>query len=357
MIITIIVFIFILGILVFVHELGHYLAAKKVGIKVEEFAFGFPPKIYKKKVGETEYAINAIPIGGYVKLYGEEGANEKDERSFAHKTIFQRFLVIFAGVLFNFITAWILFVIGYNFGLPVTTINPENVQNAKVENQIIISNVLEKSTAEKAGIESGDTIIAIDNQEIEDSNQLSKITKEKKGEEVTIKIKRFGQDKILTTTLAKNDLPLGIEFIETQTIKVGFFQSFWLALKEIFNISVAIIVAVYEIIKALFTPSSVPEGVAGPIGILFLFKNVLRLGMPYIIQFTAFISINFAILNFLPFPALDGGRFIFLLIEFFRKGKKVDPKTEAIVHSIGFMILILLMILITYRDVVQNLIK
>ena len=132
MFLTIIIFIFVLGLLVLVHEFGHFTAAKKAGIKVEEFAFGFPPRLFSKVKGGTRYSINAIPLGGYVKLFGEEGTHLKDPKSFYSKPLRPRFFVIVAGVLMNLILGWILFSIGYSFGLPVTATQPSNIKNARI---------------------------------------------------------------------------------------------------------------------------------------------------------------------------------------------------------------------------------
>lgn len=356
MILTIIVFIFAIGLFVFFHELGHFIAAKKAGVKVEEFAFGFPPTICKKKVGETVYALNAIPIGGYVKLFGED-SDIKNTRSFSSKSIWSRFWIIFAGVLMNFIFAWVLFVIGYNIGMPTTSIAPENIKSKQIQSQLIISSTLNNSPAQKAGLAQGDTIIAIDNQKVISPTQLSETTKNKKGQTVSIEISRYGAIKNYQIKLDNSKTPLGIEYLEATKVKVGFFQSFYYGFLEVVGIFWMILLALGNLFKAIFTPASVSESVTGPIGIWFLFQTAVKLGWVYVIQLVALISVNLAIINFLPFPALDGGRFMFLLIELFRGGKKVNAKIEGIVHTIGFAILILLMILITYRDIVHNLLK
>ncbi len=355
-ILTILVFIFVLGLLVFVHELGHFIAAKRAGIKVEEFAFGFPPAIFKKKIGETTYAINLIPLGGYVKLYGEDGGNQDKKNSFAHKTVGQRFWVIFAGVLMNFILAWFLYAVGFNFGLPTTTLQPDQI-SGKVEQQVIITQVKDGSVAKKAGLEMGDTVISINNQKIENANQLAEITKSNVGKNIDIIIRKYGKNYSYNIKLSSDsDAPLGIGMVESTKVKTGFFRSIWYGLRETINTCWLIILAVVGIIKAVFTPATVSEAVTGPIGIWFYFQTALKLGWIYIAQLTALISANFAIINFFPFPALDGGRFVFLGIEFFRK-KKTNPKIEAIIHSVGFGILILLMVLVAYRDIVKNLLK
>ena len=353
-VLTILVFIFILGLLVFVHELGHFIAAKRAGIKVEEFGFGFPPVIFKKKIGETTYAINLIPLGGYVKLYGEDGEGGDKKFSFAHKTVGQRFWVIFAGVAMNFVLAWFLYALGFGFGLPTTTLKPDQIKG-KVEQQVVITSTKQGSPAQKAGLEMGDTIISINNTKIESSDQLIGITRANHGKDVSVVIRKFGKNYTHNINLSKDkEAPLGVSLVESTKVKTGFIRAIWYGLREAVNTCWLIILAVINIIKAIFTPAHVPESVTGPIGIWFYFQTAIKLGWIYIAQLAALISANFAIINFFPFPALDGGRFVFLGIEFFRK-KKVNPKTEAIVHSVGFGILIILMILVAYRDIVRNL--
>jgi len=356
-ILTILVFIIAIGLFVFFHELGHFIAAKRAGVKVEEFAFGFPPTIYKKKIGETTYAINAIPIGGYVKLYGED-SDIKNPRSFSSKSLLSRFWIIFAGVLMNVIFTWVLFAIGYNIGMPSTTIPPENIRSKSIENQLIVSGVAKDSPAQNAGLSTGDIIVSVNGQIITGENQLANITKAQKGQVIDIEVSRYGSIKDYNIQLAKSsETPLGIEYVLATKIKTGFWQSIYYGFLETINLLWLIILAIVKLIIAIFTPEQVSEAVTGPIGIWFLFKSAVKLGWVYVIQLTAIISAHLAIINFLPFPALDGGRFVFLLIELFRGGKKVNAKIEGIVHLIGFAFLILLMILITYRDIIRNLIK
>ena len=350
--ITILVFIFVLGILVFVHEFGHFLAARRLGIRVEEFAFGFPPTLWRKKVGNTTYKINAVPIGGYVKLYGEEGQHKKELNSFVAKPVWVRMIVVAAGVLMNFVLTFVLFWIGFSIGMPVTLTNPTDIPNAKITNQVIISDTQKGSPAALAGLSMGDIVLNINGESFNNAQEMANYTKSHLGQPITIQLKRYGMTKTITTTLGDTDAPLGVSIVEGQIVKVPFWQAPVTAIQETGKLFVAIFVGLGQIIKTLVVSKKVQEGVVGPVGILFLFKAAVKLGLLYIIQLTALISINLAIVNFLPFPALDGGKFIFLLIEAISR-RKVSQKVENIIHTIGFAILILLILLITWRDVAQ----
>lgn len=355
MVLTIIVFVFVLGLLIFVHELGHFIAAKKAGIKVEEFAFGFPPKLYSKKIGGTKYAINLIPLGGYVRLFGEDGENIKNKNSFYAKPLWSRWWVIVAGVLMNFILGWILFSIGFSIGMPVTVTNPKDIKGGQITSEVAIVEVLSGSAAANAGITKGDTILKINNQKITTPEELSNFTKQNINKTVNVVVKRYGFEKELTLTLGKDKkAPLGVSTLQTDTVKLPFWKAPYVALIEVGKIIGLIFSTLGAFFATLFTKGKVQaEGVVGPVGIWFIFQTAVKLGFAYVLQFTALITLNLAIINILPFPALDGGRLIFWVYEAVSK-KRITPKIENIVHSIGFAILLVLIALITFRDIIKG---
>ncbi len=354
MVLAIIVFIFVLGLLIFVHEFGHFIAAKRAGIKVEEFAFGFPPRLYAKKRGGTVYAINAIPLGGYVRLYGEDGKHASDPKSFYSKSLGVRFLVIVAGVVMNVVLGWFLFSIGYSFGLPVTSMPADKISGAKVTSEIVIADTLEDSAAQKAKLSKGDIILGANDQTFSQPEELSEFTTANVGQKITLTIKRYGATEEVPITLSKDEeAPLGVSILESEKVKVPIWRAPIVAAQETLNLIVLIFTTIGGFLVTLFATGKAQEAAGvGPVGIWFIFETATKLGSAYIVQLTALISINLAVLNILPFPALDGGRLVFLVIEAIRR-KKVTPRIEGIVHAIGFALLIGLMLLITFRDIMR----
>ncbi|MFH1427286.1 MAG: RIP metalloprotease RseP [Patescibacteria group bacterium] len=373
MLLTIIIFILLLSVLVFVHELGHFLMARRYGVKAEEFGFGFPPRIwgvYRNKEGKwqqvkgkrevidapgTIMSINWIPLGGFVKIKGENGENEEENDSFAGRSIWQRFVMLSAGVSMNVILAAILISIGLMFGLPqaLDGVNPK----AKISDEKIqIAQVLPNTPAAAVGLEMADIIISIDNQGFKTEDDIQAYNKSKVDQEITYKIKR-GQDEIIfnvTPTIIKEigDGGIGISIVTTGLVKYPWYLAIWEGVKTTIFLTWYIIVAFYELFKNLILGQGVSIDIAGPVGIAAFTGQVARMGFVYLIQFTALLSINLAIINFLPIPALDGGRALFLLIEKI-KGSPVKREVEAVIHNIGFTILMLLVLVVTFRDVAR----
>ncbi len=392
MLLTIITFTIVLSLLVFVHEMGHFLVARKFGIKAEEFGFGFPPRawgIYKSTNGQwkqvkgnkevkdakgTIYSINYLPLGGFVKIKGEQGEDAQDEDSFVHKKIWKRALVLSAGVIMNLVLAIVLISIGLMIGLPqaINNVNP----NAKIrDRKVQIVQVLPNSPASKAGLKMGDSIVLLsikkvnkqstskDNSpkiikyqplKISNIKQVQKFMEENNGKEIVLSIKRG--DKILDKNIKVKTLKstgkggIGIALAQTGLVSYPWYEAIYYGIKTTFFITWMIIVAFYELLKNLILGHGLSADIAGPVGIVALTGQVARLGIIYILQFTALLSINLAVINFLPFPALDGGRVFFLLIEKL-KGKPVKRELEALIHNIGFAALMILVVLVTFRDI------
>ena len=338
MIIGIISIIIFLSILIFVHELGHFWAAKKFGLLVEEFGFGLPPKIWGKKIGETTYTINALPFGGFVKILGEDGEDQKAKenigRSFGGLKIWKRTIIISAGVIMNFLLGWILVSLVLSIGAPKA---------------ILINEVLPNSPASGAGLIKGDKILNFEN-----INAFVAHIEQNKGKEIVLKIERGGEEKNLTVVPrinpAEGQGALGIGLAETGFEKKNIFLSLWEGLKTSLEMVFLIFKAIFVLIGNAFSGKASLQDIAGPVGIVKVANQAGGLGIIYLIQLLALISLNLAVVNALPFPALDGGRLLFLLLEKI-KGSPLPQKFERYANGLGMALLLFLMIVITIKDI------
>jgi regulator of sigma E protease len=374
--ITAIIFILILGVLIFVHELGHFLTARRNGIKADEFGFGFPPRLggffkdektdkWKFILGNkdiqsknTIYSLNWIPLGGFVKIKGENGDGKNELDSFASKSAWKRIKVLAAGVMMNFLLAWVLLSLVLWIGAPESIdTNGQAPANAKIQ----ISEVLPDSPASSMGLKVGDEILR--NQKFDSGSvafnsvaDVQDYINSKKGQTIKLQVKRGEENLTLSGTprvdAPQGQGPLGISLSQTVIDIYSWYAAIWNGLVATFNLIIAMIVALFGIIKGLLVGLGVSSEIAGPIGIAVLTKQVATLGIVYVIQFAAILSINLGIINAFPFPALDGGRILFILIEKI-KGSPVSQRTEQAFHTVGFVLLIILMILITFRDVTK----
>ena len=355
-------FLAVLAVLILAHEAGHFFAARKNGIKVEEFGIGFPPRILKFKKGETIYSLNLFPFGGFVKIYGEDGSFSANPRSFASKSVLRRASVIIAGVLANFLLGWLIISFAFMAGSP----NPADyhIPGARVKENlgVVLVEVQKGSPAEKAGLKEGDILISLylPGREGEAPAKTIKGVKnfidEHRGEVIGIRYKRGSS--ILTTLAVPEVNPgpgrgaLGIAMSRIEIISLPFHLALWEGLKTSAFLAKEITLSIFHIIISAFKGESVLNSILGPVGIVGLTGSAAKLGFNYLLNFIALLSINLAIINILPFPALDGGRLLFLAIEK-AKGSPVSTKTAAIVNFIGFAFLILLMAVITYRDILR----
>lgn len=358
MLITLIVFILILGLLIFVHELGHFLAAKRSGIKVEEFAFGFPPRLFAIKRGETEYAINWLPFGGYVRMLGENDddptAEKKNHRSYAYQTPWVRTKVVVAGVLMNMILAWLLITLGFWIGMPPVVTSGTDIPRANVTTSVIIAGIMDGSAAQKMGLRLGDEIVTINDQTITSQDQVAAMTSGLKGQVVALKIVRNGVDQTVTGTLNTETPPLGVQLADDSTVKLPFWWAPIYAVWETLKAIGAIFVGVIGFFKTLIGQFKVPEEAAGPVGIFSITRTVLDMGFGAVLNFMAVLSINLGVVNILPVPALDGGRLLFIILEKLNKGKKlISARIENAAHAVGFVLLIILIFAITYHDILR----
>ncbi|TSC75202.1 MAG: hypothetical protein G01um101444_48 [Parcubacteria group bacterium Gr01-1014_44] len=357
--ITAIIFIIIIGILVLVHELGHFITAKRAGMKVEEFGFGFPPRLFGIKKGETIYSINWIPFGGFVKIYGEsgdppshkatEGKEEADSpRSFASKKPGTRAKVIVAGVVMNVILAYFLLTVGNVMGLRTAVV--ETDQNPLIrDRRIQIIQIVPNTPADEAKLETLDEIIGFGN-----VAEFQEYINQNRGKNILVQIKRGGEilEKQITPRVSPppGEGALGISLAATGVIKYPWYQAIYKGAEQTGILFINTVYGYGSIIGKIFTTGSPGADISGPIGIAKFTGQAARIGFAYLLQLTALISINLAVLNIIPFPALDGGRLLFIIIEKI-KGSPIPRRVENLVNSIGFALLILLMIYVTTKDI------
>jgi regulator of sigma E protease len=354
---TVLVLVIVLSILVFVHEFGHFSMAKLFKAKVEEFGFGFPPRIFGIKKGDTIYSINWIPLGGFVKIQGESGTDAHDPKSFASKPVWQRGIILTAGVIMNLVLAWILLTIGYTAGLPAA-IDDEMPSYAKVSQaKIQVLSVLPDSSADLAGLETGDTILALDGTPPTDIDAFREYTGSRGGETIALTYSRIGGEPQEINLMPREmeeigRVGLGVAIIQTGVVS----YPIWLAPIQAAGAVTYFVREIFSAFGGLIRDAVLgkPVGVefSGPVGIAVITAEVTRMGFRYLLQFTALLSVNLAVINILPFPALDGGRILFLAIEKIRR-RAVSPKIEAAVHNFGFALLMLLVLMVTYRDIVN----
>jgi regulator of sigma E protease len=354
----VIIFIICLNILVFVHELGHFLVAKKNGLKVEEFGMGIPPRIFGIKKGETLYSLNALPIGGFVRIYGEDGAHPEEKNSFASRPPLTRAKILIAGIVMNLIFGIMLFIVGLNIGIP-TVVDEKNIAYVK-DIKLSVLQVQKDSPAEAVGIKMGDRILKISYADKEILNpsveELQRFSKEYVGKEITMQIERGNKNlEIKITpreTKDENQGALGVVIGETGFLRYPFFKSVWEGIRYALGLFVNIFVMIFVFLKSLIFQGKMLGEVAGPVGITVLGSETLKLGIGYFLQFLATLSVYLAAINLVPFPALDGSRIVFAILEKIR-GKAVPSKIENLIHSIGFVILLLIFFVITYKDIAK----
>ena len=360
---TIILFLIILATLVFVHELGHFCAAKFFGIRVDEFAIGFPPKIFGWKKGETQYSLNLIPLGGYVKIFGEDPDDESlngpdSKRSFVNASKWKQTVVLLSGVVMNLVFAWMLISASFNFGL-LTSI--EDQYKDKTQNvSVMILSVLKDSPSYIAGLKEGDTILEIESGKTKIISptvvEVQNIIAESK-DNLKIDYKR-GNATDTVSIVAKDEVvegrkAIGISMGLVGTVQFGFFQSFIEGAKLTYIETINITKSIYGFIGgALKGQSGLLSQVTGPVGIAGMVDQASGMGISYLFGFIAMISINLAVLNLVPFPALDGGRVLFVIIEVVIR-KRIKPVIANWLNLIGFGLLIALMLFITYKDILR----
>lgn len=340
----IVLFIAVLLVTVLVHEWGHYIAAKKSGMLVEEFGFGIPPRLWSWKKGETRYSINVLPIGGFVKIAGENGEdlNAPHERQFESKPWYIKSLVLIAGVIMNVALAIVLFATAYTIGMPGMTDSGTPT----------VVSVVQGSPTQAAGVAVGDTVqsVVIDKKIVDvlDTDKIHEAIASSKGD-VTITYTHKGESHTAVITPSAQRL-IGVAIEPIGVIKQPFFKALGLAWQQSMSLIGQIVTAIGTLVGGLLHGHGSTEGLVGPVGLAREVGNAATFGITYLLAFIATISLNLAVLNILPFPALDGGRLIVVWGEAITK-RKFSSTVVGLIHGIGFLILIALMVALTVGDI------
>jgi regulator of sigma E protease len=362
--VSVIIFIIILAVLIIVHEYGHFIVAKKGGVRVDEFGLGYPPRaktLFRRK--GTDFTLNWLPFGGFVKIFGENPDDESlngihKNSAFVNKSKPLQAAVLFAGPFMNFLFAWLVILVTLFVGLP-TSIDPSMDERFVSGKMTIVTNVAENSPAEASGLVVGDVIGSVsmgsENFEIKDSDTLRSLVIGNPNETFNITYVRESETRNVEIKPKANEdgeILLGVALENYGVYKPNFtnavVDSFRFTGAMIANISAAL----WSLIKGIFVGGADISSLTGPIGIVGLVGDASKMGFAYLLTFTAMISINLGIINLIPFPALDGGRLLFLLIEKARGGR-VSYKVLNLINFIGFSALILLMLFISYKDIVR----
>ena len=375
---TIVIFIIVLAVLIFVHEFGHFLAAWACGIRIDAFAIGFGPKLFSWKfpvkkgspTSNTEYSIRAIPFGGYVKIFGENPDEENthgpdSHRSFVHKPRWQQAIVLAAGIVFNLLFACLLYISVFYIGVAATPDGFEKYSNHFSNPRIMVTDVPEKTPAYNAGIKVGDVIGGIDLAgQISSTapvsiDQIQSAIQNSNGKSITIVDVRKGVSKNIeiTPVLGMAGMPadkfaIGIAMDNVVDIKLPFWSSIMEGFHYTYEMIKNTIVGLVMFIITVFRGTADFSSVSGPIGIAGIVGDAAGLGFTFLLMVTALISINLGIINLIPFPALDGGRILFVAIEAVIR-RRISPTLTNTVNTVGFALLIALMILVTYKDILK----
>jgi regulator of sigma E protease len=349
--ITALATIIVLGVLVFVHELGHFLMAKLFGVRVDAFSLGFPPKLLHKKIGDTDYRLSVVPLGGYVKLFGE---NPKDEVppelqpvSFSHHPLWHRFLIVLAGPAFNLIFAAVALSLVFAFsGIPYLTTE--------------IGGVKDGSPAAQAGLIKGDQVLSVGGQAVTRWEQLSAKIRENGEQPVTLAVRRGDRDFQVQVTPQRMDTPdifgakvsaviIGISSGDTPAIEhVGPIQALTLGVVYTGRLTWLTVESLYKLVAR-----EVPlKSIGGPILIAQMAGKQAEMGVSYLVQFMAALSINLFLINLLPIPVLDGGHLFFFSLEAIR-GKPLPLQHREMAQGFGLMLILALMILVFYQDILR----
>lgn len=365
--ISIVVFILILAVLVLVHEFGHFIVAKKSGIKVEEFGFGFPPRAKKLfKRGDTVFTLNWIPFGGFVKIFGEnpedlEKHPEDKHKSFSSKSKWTQAAVLLAGPVFNLLFAWLALSLMFIVGAPAVY-NEQDAQYIK-NPRISIVEIVENSPASEAGLLVGDSIVSLtygpETFIISDPTQISQIVENRGAQAVEIKVQRkntiFSTEAIPSFGLFEGQSApaLGVAIDRVGTLRLPIHKAIASGFERTWQLTKSTASFLGDLLSDLVTKEKADlSAVTGPIGIVPVVGDALSIGFSFVVIIMSLISINLAIINLLPFPALDGGRLLFILIETI-KGSPIHPKTAGWINATGFLILLALMLVVTVRDIIQ----
>jgi regulator of sigma E protease len=344
MAISIIIGVLVLSVILLSHEIGHFVTAKMAGVRVEEFGLGYPPRLFKLFTrGDTIYSINAIPFGGFTKMTGEE--DPSDPKSLAGKSRGKRLLVLSGGSIVNILLALLLFSVSY--------LIPRQV----LVGDVLVEDVAQNSPAEDAGIQTGDIILSVNGQEVHNTSESYQIIMENLGKAVTFTIRHPDSTVSNIQVVPRRDFPegegaIGIEHTTINAVVVKKTYPVWQAI-PLGAVELADMVVMWvDGLISVFTGEA-PASFVGPVGIAQLTGEVAEVGIIPLFKVAALISMILGIMNLFPIPALDGGRITFVILEIIRRGKRIKPRTEGIIHLVGFAMLIVFMIAVTYQDIMR----
>ncbi|MEZ4104519.1 MAG: site-2 protease family protein [Candidatus Paceibacterota bacterium] len=361
---SIILFLLVLFVLILVHEWGHFIMAKKTGMRVDEFGIGFPPKMFGIKKGETEYTFNALPIGGFVRIFGENleaiPDSEGDKsRAFGSRPKWAQAVVLVAGVAMNVIFAWFLFFIAFTIGTPTA------VEESKASDEAVlyVTGILPNSPLEDKlplGVEITEVASGEDFLSKPTPTTFSEFIQNHPNESVNVTFKETTDDYTTITVEPKTGLipndetkvAVGVSLAMVETVDRSFFEALSDSFSATINGLKNIIVGLSVLVVGAFTGTSDLSQVAGPVGIVGMVGDAAEVGIVSLLIFTAIISLNLAVINLLPIPALDGGRLVFVAIEAVTK-KEINPVWAGRVNAVGFILLMILMVVVTYNDIMR----
>lgn len=362
---TLVIFFLILGALIFVHELGHFLVAKWLGMRVDEFAIGFPPRIWSRRRGDTVYAINAVPFGGYVKIHGEQPENQdEDPNSFEKKSVWARMAVVLAGVTMNVLFAFVILTVAFSVGFVSISQNLTDIKGAVVRHsEVYIADVQKDSAAAVAGLEPGDQVQSFESppdsptkfavNSVQDLVSYTKDAQTAGNYALGVNFVRDGQPMHATASLAHDGPPLGVYIQPYSVVRVPLWQAPVVAVKEIGAILTLTWDALANFGRLLVQQAKLDPTVSGPVGIYQATGAATQAGFIPTIFLVVALSLNLALLNILPIPALDGGKFLFLVVEAVARKRIVGRKLESAITFAGFVLLIGLILVLSVRDVIR----
>jgi len=356
--------VFVFSLITFVHEFGHYIMARRNGVRVDEFAFGIPPRVWSVKKGETRYSLNLLPIGGYVRLYGEEGSDEKGPRTYKDKPAYIRVLILMAGVFLNIVLAWFILFGSYLFGMKPIIPGMANHQGVVNNIKAEVVEVKADTPAQKSGIAAGDIVKKVDGTDVHSYEEMTMViqteAEKNKDKPLIVLVERNGKviEKKVTVYTEKEKIGnreveqtyIGVVLKNEGKVSAPPIAAARAAFEEVGRITLLTLEAVVELFRKIIFQFQMPDNVAGPVGIFVVTGSFAQLGFSALIQFAAVFSIAVAVFNLIPIPALDGGQVMVIVIESVVR-KKLSMKVRNAIQLASFGMLILLMVVVTFKDV------
>ncbi len=342
-VITIVSFLAVIIVLILAHEIGHFVTAKATGVKVEEFGLFYPPRLISIKRGDTTYSLNAIPLGGFVKMAGEE--DPEVPGSLAGKSVWARLLVLSSGSIMNFLLPLLLFAIAFM------------VPHSLVIGQTMVREVAPDSPASNAGMVTGDTILSINGKTVNNNVDVYRNIDLNLGKEVTLLVRHDSGTEEEVSFIPRwkppeGETASGMRLFTTEAVLERESLPFWRAIPMGVTACIETFILFKNGIISMII-GAIPAEIAGPVGIAQVTGEIARSGLSPLLEFAAFLSMNLAIVNLFPLPALDGGRIIFVLVEWVRRGKRIPPKAEGLIHLVGFALIMVFFLAITYQDIMR----